>query len=329
MRERLHENGRERHEEEEREKQERGGHEAPPESRRVRERGSEPEAAPDHGGRAGPAPRPALQGVDREHEDERRHEEDERDRRGAGRVVLLELRHDEKGGDLGAEGHVARHEHDRAVFAERPREGQREPRQERREEVRKNDAHERLQARGPENGRGLFQLRVEILEDGLDRADDERQAHEREREDDADGREGDLQAERLEETAEPAVTGVDGREREARDGRGEREGKVHDRVHERAPPKAVAGQHPREKEAEDRVEERGGERRPEAQAVGRERARRRHDAKELREREAGRLHEESGERHEDEEADVEKRHAESGPEPGKHSVPAASSHRPG
>ena len=129
--------------------------------------------------------------------------------------------------------------------------------------------------------------------------------------------------------ADPAVAGVERREREARDGRGEREGKIHDRVHERAPPKAVAGEHPREEEAEDRVEERGGESRPEAQPVGRERARRRHDAEELRRRERRRLHEESGERHEDEEADVEKRDAESRPEPGKDAVPAGSSHRPG
>ena len=132
-------------------------------------------------------------------------EEDERDRGGARRVVLLELRHDEKGSDLGAEGHVAGDEDDRAVFAERTREGEREPRQERREEVREDDAHERLQARGAENGRDFFELGVEILENGLDRPDDERQAHEREGEDDAGGREGDLQTEWLEETAEPAV----------------------------------------------------------------------------------------------------------------------------
>ena len=53
------------------------------------------------------------------------------------------------------------------------------------------------------------------------------------------------------------------------------------------------------------------------------------DAPELGRREAGGLHEERGERHEDEEADVEKRHAERGPEPGKDAVTPGFLHRPG
>ena len=101
----------------------------------------------------------------------------------------------------------------------------------------KTTLQERLQARGPEDSGRLLELRVELLEDGLDGAHDEREADERQREDDAERRERDLDAERLEEPADPAVARVERREREAGDRRRQREREVHEGVEEARRPR--------------------------------------------------------------------------------------------
>src|SRR5207244_8319127 len=69
---------------------------------------------------------PAFEEVDGEERNEGDREQDDGDRRRLGVGELLEPRHDEDRRDLGAERHVARDEHDRAVLAERAREGKRE-----------------------------------------------------------------------------------------------------------------------------------------------------------------------------------------------------------
>ena len=100
--------------------------------------------------------------------------------------------------DLGLHRHVARDEDDRAVLAERAREGEREAGEQGGQQRREDDARKTSAAARAEAGRGLLDLGVEVLEHRLQRAHDERQADEGERDDHAERREGDLDAERLE-----------------------------------------------------------------------------------------------------------------------------------
>src|SRR5437870_6077661 len=69
---------------------------------------------------------PAFEEVDAEERDEGDREQDDGDRRRLGVGELLEPRHDQDGGDLGPERHVARDEDDRPVLTEGARKGERE-----------------------------------------------------------------------------------------------------------------------------------------------------------------------------------------------------------
>ncbi len=60
----------------------------------------------------------------------------------------------------------------------------------------KDHSRERPGARGAERVRSLLEFRIELLEDWLDRSDDERQRHEHERKDDRRPRERDVDADR-------------------------------------------------------------------------------------------------------------------------------------
>ena len=101
-----------------------------------------------------------------------------------GRVAALDAPEDVDGRDLGLERQVPRDQHDRAELADRPREGERDPREDRREQVRKDDVAERPERPGPERGGGLLHLAVELEQHGLHRPDHERQRHEQQREQD-------------------------------------------------------------------------------------------------------------------------------------------------
>ena len=76
---------------------------------------------------------------------------------------------------------------------------------------RKDHAPECLRARGAEAGRRFFEFLLEIGEHRLHRAHDERQADEGQREDDAERRVGDLDAQRFEILPDPAVRRVERR----------------------------------------------------------------------------------------------------------------------
>src|SRR2546425_11482507 len=89
---------------------------------------------------------PALEEVDGEERDEGDRERADGDRRRLGVGELLEPRHDEDRRDLGAERHVARDEDDRAVLAERAREGEREAGDDGREDGREDHPQHGLQA---------------------------------------------------------------------------------------------------------------------------------------------------------------------------------------
>ena len=154
------------------------------------------------------APRRPLEQVDRQQQREREQQHHQRHRRGAGVVVLLELGDDQERRDLGLHRHVAGDEDHRAVLADRAGEGQREPGEQRRR-GRKDHPGERLPALRAEARGGLFQLDIELLEHRLHRAHHERQADEYQRHRDAEPGVGDLDAERLEVAADPAVRRVD------------------------------------------------------------------------------------------------------------------------
>ena len=79
--------------------------------------------------------------------------------------------------------------------------------------------------RGPERGGRLLGLAVELAQHRLHAAHDERQRHERERDDDGRARVGDVDADR-------AALAVERDQREPGDDRRQREGQVDDRVDE-------------------------------------------------------------------------------------------------
>ena len=105
------------------------------------------------------------------------------DRGGAGIVELLELDDDQQRRDLRHVGHVAGDEDHRAVFADRPGEGQREAGQHGRRQRRQHDAGERLQPGGAQRRGGLLDVEVEVLDHRLHRAHHEGQADEDQRHD--------------------------------------------------------------------------------------------------------------------------------------------------
>src|SRR6266446_4640422 len=166
---------------------------------------------------------PPLEQVDDDEHGEGDHEEHDGD---GGRLrvgELLEPRDDEHGCDLGLERHVARHEHDRAVLAERAREGEGEAGHERRVERRKDDSGDGLEARRAEARGCLLDVRVDTLEHRLERTHDEGEADEYEHEDDREAGVGGLDAERNEETPEPSRLDVEARVDEPGDRRRQRE----------------------------------------------------------------------------------------------------------
>ena len=85
---------------------------------------------------------------------------------------------------------------------------------------------------------------VELLEHRLHGAHDEGQADEDQRDDDAERRVGDLDAERREQRADPAVRRIERGQRDAGDRGRQREGQVDDGVEQAPAGKAVAHQHP-------------------------------------------------------------------------------------
>ena len=170
-------------------------------------------------------------------------------------VAALDASEDVDGGDLGLEREVPGDDDERPELAHGLREGERDSRQERGRDVREDDAAERRQLRGAERVRRLLELGVELLEDGLDRSDDERQRHEHQREHDRGLRVGDVHPDRRGRAvqSEQGEAGDDGRQRK---------GQVDDRVHERLPAEVVANQDPGRDRAEHRVHHGDGDRGP-------------------------------------------------------------------
>src|SRR3954447_24691183 len=117
--------------------------------------------------RGGEAPEPA----DREQHDEREREQHDGDRGGRRHGVRLDPPEDEHRRDLGLERQVAGDENDRAELADPPREAEGGAGQDRRHEVRQDDAPEDGRRARAERHRRLLHLAVELHEDRLHRAD--------------------------------------------------------------------------------------------------------------------------------------------------------------
>ena len=82
--------------------------------------------------------------------------------------------------DLGLHRHVAGDEDDRSVLTDRAGERHAEPDEPGRIEIRQDDAEDDLHAVRAEARRDLFQLDVEVRDDGLQGPHDERQPDENE-----------------------------------------------------------------------------------------------------------------------------------------------------
>ena len=163
----------------------------------------------------------------------------------------------------------------------------------------------------PEARGGLLDLGIEVAQDRLHGAHDERQADEGERHDHAERRVGDLDPERLEPAADPAVVGVDRGERDAGDRGGQRERQVDQRVDQPPAREPVALQHPGHAGGRRQVDRGRGDRRPEAQAVTRRACAAPRPSPRTRPAEQLRgLQEHRGQRDQDHEPQVEEREAE-------------------
>jgi hypothetical protein len=252
-------------------------------------------------------PRPGLQPVDAKQQRERHDEHHGRNRRRAGVVVLLELRHDEERRDLRFERQVAGYEDYGPVLTKRAGEGEREARYDSRQQRRQQHPSERLPVRRAERPRRLLDLRFEILEQGMHGADDERQADEREGHDHAERRERHLNARWREIAADPAVLRVHGRERDAGDRRRHRKRQIDQRIYNTPAGERVPDQYPGDDQPEQGVDGRCHRGCAERQLVRRERAGRPDRVPELRPRERAGLDEHPTERNQHEQPEVEER----------------------
>jgi hypothetical protein len=174
----------------------------------------------------------------------------------------LQLPEDVDGRDLRLERDVPGDQDDRAELAHGPRKGERDAGKDRRQQVREDDPPEDLERAGPERGRCLLHLLVELEQHRLYRADDERQRHEQQREQDADPRERDVEPER------PAGP-VEREQRQPGDDRRQCKRQVDHGVDEPFAPEAVADEHPCDRRACNGVHERAGGGEPERQLQSR------------------------------------------------------------
>src|SRR5215208_7024765 len=108
----------------------------------------------------------AAESADPEQDPEREREQDDGDRGRAGDIAALELPEHEDGGDLRLVRQVPRDQHDRPELADRPRERERDARQDRGRDGRQDDPAEDLPARRTERRGGVLHLAVELVQYG-------------------------------------------------------------------------------------------------------------------------------------------------------------------
>jgi hypothetical protein len=158
--------------------------------------------------------------ADAEQDGEGDHEQDDRDRRGAFRILLDPIE-EVDGGDLRLEGEVPRDQDDCPDLPDRARERHRDAGQDPREDARQHDAPESGEAARPERLRGVLELLVELDEHGLHGADDEGERDEQQRDVDRAAREGHVgvEVERADRDVERRAWPVERHDHEPRDDR--------------------------------------------------------------------------------------------------------------
>src|SRR3954447_19960884 len=108
----------------------------------------------------------------------------------------------------------------------------------------KSAVQHRARAGGPERGRSLLELTIDLGNERLHGANRERQADKDQRDKDAQRRKCDLQAERRDEAPDPAIRGIERGEGDPGDRGRQRKGQVDCGVQKLAPGKMVTCQNP-------------------------------------------------------------------------------------
>ena len=175
------------------------------------------------------------------------------------------LMHDQERRDFRLHWQVAGDENDRAVLADAARERHRETRQQRGQHGRQNDATENREATCTERLGSIFQIALHFEQRRLNRAHDERQADQRERDDDADPGIRHLDPERREVLADPAVLGEHRSQCDAGHRRRQRKRHVDQCIDQLASRELITYERPCDHETEHAVDDRRQQRRTEAQ----------------------------------------------------------------
>lgn len=159
-------------------------------------------------------------------------------------IVLLQLDDDQQRRDFGNRGQIAGNEDYRTVFAHGARECQGRAGDQRRHQRGQHDAPNGLKSRRAQCGGGFFGFLTEFHHHRLHGAHDEGQADKRQRDDNAQRRVGNLDAEMTERRAKPALRRVEGRQRNTGNGGGQSKGQVDQRVDQTFAWEAIADQNP-------------------------------------------------------------------------------------
>src|SRR5215210_2728337 len=183
------------------------------------------------------APPPPVERVQADEDQEREGQKQHGDRRGAGHVVYLDLVEDVNGGDLGLVRQVAADEHDGAELANGAGEAEGCARENRWQQVGKDDPHEGHGRAGPERVRRLFHLEVHLGQHGLNGPHDEGKGDEKERHRDRRLGVGDVEP-------QGTLGPVERQQRQAGNDRGQGERQVDQGVDQPFTPEGIPYQHP-------------------------------------------------------------------------------------
>src|SRR4051794_3188019 len=121
----------------------------------------------------------------------------------------------------------------------------------------KSAVQHRARAGGPERRRRFLEFTVDLGNERLHGPNRERQADKDQRDKDAQRREGNLQTERRDEAADPAVRGIECGEGDPSDRGRQREGQINRGVEKLASRKTVARQNPGCEEPKGGIDQRG------------------------------------------------------------------------
>src|SRR3954469_22994168 len=120
-----------------------------------------------------------------------------------------------------------------------------------------NAVQNRARAGGPERGRRFLELTIDLGNERLHGPNCKRQADKDQRDKDAKRREGNLQTERRDEAADPAVRGIERGEGDPSDRGRQREGQINRGVEKLASRETVTRQNPGGEKTKGGIDQRG------------------------------------------------------------------------